>query len=101
MPLKEPELSLFNIWRTDSISSKYVSGLMSANTTSPPQYRTQLAEAAKVIGEVITLLPSLTPKAKVQRCNAAVPFATATAYLLPVYSAKALSNAAMRGPCVR
>ena len=41
-----------------------VSGLISAKTTVPPQYLTQFAEAANVIGVVITSSPSLIPAAK-------------------------------------
>ena len=43
----------------------------------------KIAEAAKVMGVVMTLSPDFTPNAKAFRCNAAVPLATATAYLLP------------------
>ncbi len=49
----------------------------------------------------MTLLPELTSKASVQRCNAAVPLATATAYFAPMYFAKAASNFSISGPCVR
>ena len=44
---------------------------MSANQTSPPTKRTQFAEAAKVIGVVITLSPLERFKAKTERCNPA------------------------------
>jgi hypothetical protein len=71
---------------------------ISPNTISPPQYLTQLAEAAKVKGVVITLSPSFTPKAIVQRWSAAVPLATATAYFAPIYLAKLVSNSLIRGP---
>lgn len=52
---------------------------MSENTTSPPQYLTQFAEAAKVIGVVMILSPAEIPNANTDKCNAAVPLATATA----------------------
>ena len=44
----------------------------------------KVAEAAKVIGVVITFCPFFTSKAKVHKCRAAVPLATATAYLAPI-----------------
>ena len=59
------------------------------------------AEAAKVMGVVITLLPDLAPSAMAAKCKAAVPLATATAYFAPMYCAKWCSNWATAGPCVR
>src|SRR5438045_2258221 len=61
----------------------------------------QLAEAANVIGVVITFEFSFTFSARVQRCKAAVPLATATAYFEPIYFAKLSSNSLTFGPCVR
>ena len=52
-------------------------------------------------GVVITLSPSVTPNANVHKCKAAVPLATATAYLLPMYCPNFDSNSAIFGPCVK
>jgi len=58
IPLKNPfGFESINSF-TELISNKKVFGLISANQTSAPTYRIQLAEAAKVIGVVITLSPS-------------------------------------------
>ena len=43
----------------------------------------QLEEAANVIGVVITRVFTLTFNASADKCKAAVPLETATAYLLP------------------
>ena len=61
----------------------------------------QLAEAAKVMGEVIASSPLRRPAARHARCSAAVPLQTATAYLAPVYAHSAASNSLTLGPCVR
>ena len=75
-------------------------GLISANQTSPPTYLTQLAEAANVIGVVITLSPGFNPKDKTAACNAEVPLLTATAWFTPIYSEKAFSKSLILGPWV-
>jgi len=49
------------------MSSKYVSESISENITSPPQYQTEFADAANVIGVVITLSAFFTPKAMLHR----------------------------------
>src|SRR3989338_690038 len=77
-----------------------VSGSMSENTGLPPQYKTQFAEAAKVIGEVIASSPFLRPAARQAICKAAVPLDTATAYLAPAYLQRLSSNSFILGPCV-
>ena len=74
---------------------------MSANTGIPPQYKMQLADAAKVIGVVITSSPGRISAAEQAACKAAVPLETATAYLQPTYSATACSNCSTFGPVVR
>ena len=50
--------------RISSGSILYVTGFISANTGVPPHYSTQFADAANVIGVVITSSPSLIPAAK-------------------------------------
>ena len=57
---------------------------MSANTISPPQYLMQLADAAKVIGVVMTLSPALTLSANAQQGHAAETLVIPTAYFEPV-----------------
>ena len=47
---------------------------------SPPQYKIQLSDAEKVIGEVITLDFLLTPNANADKYSAAVPLDIATTY---------------------
>ena len=61
----------------------------------------QFADAAKVIGVVITLSPSLTPKANAHKCKAAVPLATATEYFAPIYFENASSKFLICGPWVK
>ena len=75
-----------------------VSGSISTKVILPPQYLMQFADAAKVIGVEITLDFSVTPNASAQRCRAAVPLDTATAYLASTYEAKASSNSLIFGP---
>ena len=60
-----------------------------------------MADAEKVIGEVMTFEDLFTPNAMHEICKAAVPLATATAYLQPIYLAKATSNSATFGPEVK
>ena len=52
---------------------------MSAKTGVPPQYSTQFAEAANVMGDTIASSPPPTPAARHATCSAAVPLATAAA----------------------
>ena len=87
--------------RMSSGSMLYVLGSMSAKTGVPPQYSTQLADAANVIGVVITSSPGPIPAAWHAACSAAVSFEMATAYFAPTYSATARSNSATFGPVVR
>ena len=61
----------------------------------------QLADAAKVIGVVITSSPSLMPAANEAPCNAAVPLDIATAYFTPTYLPNFSSNSSILGPVVR
>src|SRR3990167_10951199 len=84
-----------------STSRHAVSSLISAKIGLAPQYKTQFAEAAKVVGEVIASSPFLSPAARQAICNADVPLFTATAYLAPQYEAIAFSKAATKGPCVK
>ena len=42
----------------------------------------------------------LSPRAKQDKCKAAVPVAQETAYLAPTYSANSFSNLFIFGPCV-
>ena len=42
----------------------------------------------------------LRPRAKQDKCNAAVPVAQETAYLAPTYLANSFSNLLIFGPCV-
>ena len=74
---------------------------MSANTGLAPQYRAQLALAAKVMGLVITSSPGPIPAASAAICSAAVPLLTATQYLAPVMRQSMLSSSRVRGPQVR
>ena len=83
IPLKKPFGLLSISFLVLSKESKYVSGFISANQTSPPAYLIQFADAANVIGVVITLSPSFNPKAKTDRCNPEVALLTATAYFEP------------------
>ena len=58
----------------------------------------QFAEAAKVIGVVITRSPSLSPKARTAKCKPAVALLTAIAYLQPIYSENLFSKVLTTGP---
>ena len=61
----------------------------------------QLADAENVIGVVMTFVFSLTSSANADKCKAAVPLDTATAYLQPMYSEKAFSNSPIFGHWVK
>ena len=61
----------------------------------------QFAEAANVIGVVITLSPLFRFKARIDKCKPAVALLTATAYLEPTYSANFFSNSFIKGPWVK
>ena len=74
---------------------------MSAKTGLAPQYSAQLAEAAKVIGVVMTSSPSPMPAAIQAMCSAAVQLEVTTAYLAPVISQMVFSTASTAGPQVR
>src|SRR5690606_12455062 len=101
IPLKNP-LGLLSIsLRVLSRDKTYVSGSISANQTSPPAYLTQFADAANVIGVVITRSPCFNPNAKTAKCNPEVALLTATAYFEPTYWANFSSNSFTLGPCVR
>ena len=65
-----------------------------------PACSTTFAVAGQVIGLVITSSPGPMPAATRERCNAAVPDATATACRAPVSSANRSSSSAARGPLV-
>src|SRR5688572_24162545 len=101
IPLKNP--FGFDSMRASTFltSRQYVRGFISEKKTFPPQYLIQLAEAANVIGDVITLVFASTFSARADKCNAAVPLLTAKANLEPIYLAKSFSNSAIFGPCVR
>ena len=79
----------------------YVFGLISAKTGFAPQYRAQFADAAKVIGVVITSSPSVTPAAIAAICNAAVPLLHTAAYFAPVRAHRRASSSSTLGPQVR
>ena len=79
----------------------HVFGSMSAKTGFAPQYKTQLAEAAKVIGDTITSSPGLISAARQATCKAAVPFDTAVTYRAPVACLMDSSKASVAGPQVR
>ena len=100
IPRNVPGSLSASIFSSNPISIRYERPSISQKETSPPQKRTQLALAIKVSGEVITLSPSFTFNAMADICRAAVPVARATAYLTPVYFAKACSNSSTLGPCV-
>src|SRR5438105_14382126 len=72
----------------------------STKTGVAPVCTTTFAVAGHVIGLVITSSPGPTPSATSERCNAAVPEATARACVAPTYSAKRRSSSAVRGPLV-
>ena len=81
--------------------SCHVSGLMSANTGRAPQYSAQFADAANVIGVVMTSSPAPTPAARQAMCSAAVPLLQSTAYFAPVTSQSFFSASSIAGPQVR
>jgi len=73
--------SILNV--SDSISTK--TGLAFCTTIT-------LDVAAKVNGVVITSSPFLIPNASNERCNAAVPELTVTAFSIPKYFENSYSN---------
>src|SRR6185369_6931609 len=96
-PVRSAASSLFRRLATLKL---LVLGSMSTKSTPAPQYRPQLAEATKVLGEVQSK-PSLpSPAARQAMWRADVALFTATAYLAPQYSATPLSNFSMAGPYV-
>ena len=54
---------------------------ISTKSTSASQYKAALEDATKEIGEVHTISPLLTSKAKHAICRAEVAFTTATEYI--------------------
>ena len=57
---------------------------MSANTGVPPAWMIALTVAQNVSGVVMTSRPASMPAASSERCRAAVPELTATAWAAPV-----------------
>src|SRR5579859_3675262 len=71
---------------------------MSTNTGVARSYSTQLAEATKLNGDVITSSPSPSSAALTHRCRPLVPLLTAIANRLPVTAQTACSNSGSLGP---
>ena len=72
----------------------------STKTGVAPVCTTTLAVAGQVIGVVITSSPGPRPRPTRERCMAAVPEATASAWRAPVSSASRRSSSSARGPLV-
>ena len=70
-----------------------VSGSMSANTGVAPTATTQLAVAMKLRAGTTTSSPGPMPKPRSASSSARVPFATATAWARPSFSAYSRSSA--------
>src|SRR5271165_602306 len=77
-----------------------VSGETSANTGVAPWYKTQLAVAQNVIGEVMASSPGPRPAANAAPCSAAVPELKLTAYRASTHAANRSSNSPIFGPVV-
>ena len=90
-------LSFFSSSKVD-IQNVFLS--ISTKSTLAPIYSAPLADATKVIADVNILDFEVIPKAKHERCKAAVPEAQAMAYFDPTYCANLSSNFLISGPCV-
>ena len=78
-----------------------VASSISANTGLAPTYRAQLAEAAKVIGVVMSSSPGPRPIAITAMWRAAVSLEHRTACFAPVTRQSFSSHSVMWGPVVR
>jgi len=76
-------------------------GSISTSTGLAPTYSTQLVEATKLNGVVITSSPGPTPAASMAQCNPPVPDDTPTPWRRPATCAQASSNFSSLPPIVR